>query len=73
MPSTYAAYGYGKMVFIKLHEEAKKVLGHYYDEIEFNDMLLSNGWTDLDELKTTYTEYMIRKCHEVNVVFQSNI
>lgn len=73
MPAVYPAYGYGKMVFVSLHDEAKSLLGHYYDEVEFNDMLLSKGWTDLDELKNTYTEYMKAKCHEVGVEFNPNI
>ena len=29
MPTTYAAYGYGKVVFVKLHNEAKELLAHY--------------------------------------------
>lgn len=72
-PAVYPAYGYGKMFFVKLHNEAKALLGNYYDEIEFNDMLLSKGWTDLGELKNTYNEYMTVKCHEVGVEFISNI
>jgi hypothetical protein len=36
-------------------------------------MLLSKGWTDLEELKNTYIDYMMVKCHEVGVEFISNI
>lgn len=72
MPAVYPAYGYGKMVFLSLHSEAQSLLGNYYDEVEFNDMLLSKGWTDLQELKTTYNQYMTRKCHEVGVEFANN-
>lgn len=73
MPAVYPAYGYGKMFFVKLHNEAQSLLGNYYDEVEFNDMLLSKGWTDLEELKNTYIDYMMVKCHEVGVEFISNI
>ena len=73
MPAVYPAYGYGKMFFVKLHNEAKNVLGNYYDEVEFNDMLLSKGWTDLEELKNTYIDYMTVKCHEVGVEFASAV
>lgn len=69
MPTTYAAYGYGKLYFVKLHNEAQKVLGVYYDEIEFNAMLLSRGWTSLGELENTYLEYMRAKCHKLGIQF----
>ena len=61
-PVSYAAYGYGKLYFYNLHEEAKEILGVRYDEIEFNAMLLSKGWTSLGELKNTYDEYIQDKC-----------
>ena len=70
MPSQYAAYGYGKYVFNNLHEEAKKYLGVHYDEIEFNAMLLSKGWTDLGILQDTYNDYMEAKCHELGIEFK---
>lgn len=69
MPSQYAAYGYGKIVFHELHNNARRTLGDAYSEVEFNEMLLSKGWTDLGELYNTYKEYMLRKCHEVGVNF----
>ena len=69
MPATYAAYGYGKLYFTKIHNEAQEILGKHYNEIEFNAMVLSKGWTNLGELENTYTEYMIKKCHEVGVEF----
>ena len=69
IPTQYASYGVGKLVFVKLHEKAKKVLGGYYDEIEFNTMLLSKGWTDLEILEDTYEEYMIAKCHECGIAY----
>ena len=69
MPSGYAAYGYGKLIFNKLHTEAKNILGAIYDEIEFNAMLLSNGWTSLGELQNTYNEYMKAKCHQYGIAF----
>lgn len=69
MPTTYAAYGYGKLFFVKLHDEAQKILGVHYDEIEFNAMLLSRGWTSLGELQNTYNEYMMAKCHKLGLSF----
>ena len=70
IPTQYVSYGYGKLVFVKLHEEAKKILGVHYDEIEFNAMLLSKGWTDLSILEDTYEEYMSVKCHELGLTFR---
>lgn len=68
-PASYPAYGYGKLMFYNLHEEAKEILGAYYDEVEFNAMLLSNGWTNLDLLQETYEEYMTNKCYEYNLEY----
>lgn len=67
IPTQYASYGYGKLVFYNLHEEAKKVLGGYYDEVEFNTMLISNGWINLAELEAKYEEYMVAKCFELGL------
>ena len=69
LPVTYNAYGFGKIVFNSLHERAKDTLGSIYNEVEFNTMLLSNGWTGLDELLNTYNTYMLRKCHRYNINF----
>ena len=69
-PVTYNAYGYGKLMFYNLHQEAKKVLGVHYDEVEFNAMLLSKGWTNLGELENTYNEYMAKKCHIYGIEFK---
>ena len=67
MPTTYNAYGYGKYYFMKLHNNAKQVLGNFYNEVEFNEMLLSKGWTNLGELKNTYDEYMVKACHRYGI------
>lgn len=67
MPTGYAAYGYGKLTFCMVHDEAKEILVHFYDEVEFNAMLLSKGWTSLGELHNTYDEYMTNKCHELGI------
>ena len=67
MPTTYAAYGYGKYYFMKLHNEAKRILGKFYNEIEFNAKLLSKGWTKLGELEDTYNDYMIKACHKYGI------
>ena len=69
LPANYAAYGYGKLFFVNLHEEAQQILGAYYDEVEFNDMILSRGWTNLGELENTYKEYMIKKCHKSGITY----
>ena len=69
IPTQYAAYGYGKIMFYEMHQEAKKVLGNFYDEVEFNEMLHSKGWSRLDELKNTYNEYMANKCHELGLKY----
>ncbi len=67
MPTSYAAYGYGKYFFYSLHEEAKSILGDHYKEIEFNEMLLSKGWTSLGILQQTYEEYMKKECHRYGI------
>ena len=69
MPNTYAAYGYGKYFFMKLHDEARFVLGKFYNEVEFNKMLLSKGWTNLGELEDTYKEYMEKTCHKFGITY----
>ena len=69
MPVTYNAYGYGKVIFNSLHVQAKDILKNHYNEVEFNEVLLSNGWTGLDELINTYNAYMTRKCHRYEIKF----
>jgi len=69
MPSQYAAYGYGKYIVNNLHQQAKKYLGYHYNEIEFNAMILSKGWTNLGILQETYNDYMEAKCHELGIEF----
>ena len=68
-PTSYAAYGYGKLTFYSLHEKAKTTLGSFYDEVEFNAMLLSKGWTSLDILNETFEEYMQDKCYECGIEY----
>ena len=69
-PTTYNAYGYGKLTFYNMHQEAKQILGVHYDEVEFNAMLLSKGWTNLGELENTYNDYMAKKCHLYGIEFK---
>ena len=71
MPSQYAAYGYGKVFFVKIHNEAKEILGIHYDEVEFNEMIHSRGWTNLGELENTYNEYMLAKCHKLGIEYNA--
>ena len=61
MPATYAAYGYGKYFFIKLHKDAKNALGGAYNEVEYNKALLSKGWVGLDMLQEVHNEYIASK------------
>ena len=61
MPATYQAYGYGKYFFIKLHKEAKKALGSAYNEVEYNEALLSKGWVGLEMLKENHDAYLASK------------
>ncbi len=68
-PTSYAAYGYGKLFFYNLHEEAKEILKDQYNEVEFNEMLLSKGWTSLDVLQETYDNYMKKKCHKLGIPY----
>lgn len=58
MPTQYAAYGYGIILFHDVHEQAKKTLGDCYNEIEFNRALLSNGWCSSTELQRIADEYI---------------
>ena len=69
IPVTYNAYSFGKIVFYNLHENAKNTLKSVYDEIEFNNMLLSNGWIGMEPLLETYNEYMQIKCHKYNIEY----
>ena len=71
IPVQYSAYSYGKYFVVKLHDDAKSILGSFYDEVEFNTMILSKGWTNLGELQNTYNEYMAKKCHELGLVFSN--
>lgn len=66
-PVSYAAYGYGKLFFYNIHEHAKEVLGGYYDEIKFNEVLLSKGWTSLGELQKTVDAYLEQEVFKHNI------
>ncbi|MCM1130241.1 MAG: DUF885 domain-containing protein [Roseburia sp.] len=66
-PVSYAAYGYGKYFFMKLHDDAKSILKSAYNEIEFNEMILSKGWINLGELQKLYDEYIKDKCHKFGI------
>ena len=67
IPTQYASYGYGKLVFNKIHNQAKETLGVYYNEIEFNSMILSNGWVELEILEEMVEEYLDDKCFEYGI------
>jgi len=64
--SQYPPYGYGQAVFINLHEQAQAALGGAYDEVEFNNLLLSNGWCSLDALKEHVKTYLDNKLFVMN-------
>ena len=70
MPTQYSTYGYGKLLFYNLHEEAKKVLGEYYNELEFNTMILSEGWVELEILEELCDEYLKTKCYELGIEYK---
>lgn len=70
IPTQYVSYGYGKMVMFGIHEEAEEILGAYYNEVEFNEMVHSKGWTDLAQLEATYHDYMAEKCHLLGIDFE---
>ena len=57
-PTTYASYGFGRLHFLQLHEEAQEKLGTIYDEKEFNALILSHGWCSYDELDALVEEYI---------------
>lgn len=66
-PSQIATYGYGMARFVDYHNEAKAVLGDYYDEVEFNAMLLSNGWCSLSTLDKMVNDFINNKCYVNNI------
>lgn len=57
-PAGYPPYGYGLAVFLDLHNQAKEALGVYYNEVEFNTLLLAHGWCSLDSLREYVAEYI---------------
>ena len=61
MPGEYAAYGYGMSYFIDIHDQAKETLKNNYNEIEFNKLLLSDGWISLDRISKKVNEYLEKK------------
>ena len=58
MPGEYAAYGYGMCYFIDIHNQAKDALKNNYNEIEFNKLLLKDGWISLDRISKKVREYI---------------
>ncbi len=68
IPSQYAPYGYGFALFYSLHELAKTTLGVWYDEVEFNEVLLRQGWCGLTQLKVYVNEYLTQKKFVLNIV-----
>ena len=61
IPSQYSSYGYGKVVFVKIHDDAKKALSYYYDEIDYNMAIQSNGWTGLESLISLSDDYIAKQ------------
>ena len=54
----YPPYGYGQVLFIEFHEEAKELLGAAYNEKELNKVILNQGWCSLDSLRAYVAEYL---------------
>ena len=67
-PVTYAAYGYGMSFYVDLHNNAQMKLGKYYNEVEFNSVILSHGWCSLSELQRITDEYIEEMLHVCTVV-----
>lgn len=68
MPAGYAAYGYGMSFMLDLHKDAEKQLGEFYDEVEFNSVVLSHGWCSLSELQRIVDEYIEETLFENNLI-----
>ena len=48
--------------FVAYHDQAKEALGGFYDEVDFNRMLLSNGWCSFTTLEQMVEEYINNQC-----------
>lgn len=60
-PAAYVPYGYGMYYIYNLHEKAKAELGDKYDEVEFNGVLLSEGFGPTLTRAKQITESYIKK------------
>lgn len=58
IPTQYASYGFGQLKMVELHDNAREALGEYYDEIEFNAYILSQGWCGLEKLEKLANQYV---------------
>ena len=61
-PTQIVPYGYGMAKFVAYHDQAKEALGGFYDEVDFNRMLLSNGWCSFTTLEQMVEEYINNQC-----------
>lgn len=59
IPALYVPYGYGMYTMYTLHENAKAALGDKYNEVEFNGVLLGEGFgPTLTRAKQITNEYI---------------
>ncbi len=58
MPTGYAPYGYGSLKMHKYHSNAKNKLKSKYDEIKFNSLILSHGWSGYETLDKLVSNYL---------------
>lgn len=62
IPSLYIPYGYGVYYMVELHDLAKDRLGDAYNEVEFNGVLLSEGFgPTLARARELTVEYIVSK------------
>lgn len=66
MPTAYAAYGYGSLKMHNYHTNAKNKLGKKYDEVEFNKIIMSCGWSGYDKLDKIVNDYINCYSYVVN-------
>lgn len=58
IPTNMSMYGLSLLVLEDLHEMAEEALGEFFDEVEFNSVLLSEGAAPLDIVISRVKEYI---------------
>lgn len=57
-PGQILSYGIGLMLFETYEAEAKKALGDKFNEVEFNKVILDNGYRSFEQLKEDIDQYV---------------